>query len=53
LEQPNTTIFVSGGFDVVVDPMGSYVVFARDRLDALPNTVRDFLERIGRAKDAA
>ncbi len=53
LEQPNTTIFVSGGFDVVVDPMGSYVVYARDKMGVLPKTVLDILERIGRPMDAA
>jgi N-methylhydantoinase A len=53
LEQPNTTIFVSGGFDAVVDAMGSYVVYARDRTDKLPGTVRKILQEIGRKPDAS
>jgi N-methylhydantoinase A len=53
LEQPNTTIFVSGGFDAVVDSMGSYVVYARDKTEALPNAVKEILKQIGRPLDAA
>jgi N-methylhydantoinase A len=30
LEQVNTTIFVSGGFDAFVDPRGSFVVHRKD-----------------------
>jgi len=47
LEQPNTTIFVSGRFRVVVDELGSYVVFARDREDALPGSLRELLAKAG------
>ena len=43
LEQPNTTIFVSGGFDMVVDSLGSYVVYGRDKQDALPPSVKEIL----------
>jgi N-methylhydantoinase A len=53
LEQPNTTIFVSGAFDVVVDPMGSYVVYARDKVDTLPQAVKRILQNIGRPAGAA
>jgi len=53
LEQPNTTIFVSGGFDAVVDPMGSYVVYARDKAGTLPKAVKDILQKIGRPLDGA
>ena len=41
------------GFDVVIDSMGSYVVYAREKTDVLPNTVREILDRIGRPIDAA
>jgi N-methylhydantoinase A len=53
MEQPNTTIFVSGGFDVVVDPMGSYVVYARDKVEKLPQAVKEILQKIGRSLGAA
>jgi len=53
MEQPNTTIFVSGGFDVVVDPMGSYVVYARDKVEKLPQAVKQILQKIGRSLGAA
>ena len=36
IEQMNTTLFVAASFDVVVDGMGSFVVYRRDRPDALP-----------------
>jgi N-methylhydantoinase A len=52
MEQPNTTIFVSGGFDAVVDPMGSYVVYSRDKVDMLPKAVKQILEKIGRPAGA-
>jgi N-methylhydantoinase A len=52
MEQPNTTIFVSGGFDVVVDSMGSYVVYARDKIEMLPDAVKEILQEIGRPLDA-
>jgi N-methylhydantoinase A len=51
LEQPNTTIFVSGGFDAVVDPMGSYVVYDRDKSGMLPESVKMILNKIGRPVD--
>jgi len=41
LEQPNTTLFVSAAFDVLVDAMGSFVVYRRDRVAALPETLRE------------
>ena len=53
MEQPNTTIFVSGRFDSVVDSMGSYVVYARDKIDTLPDAVKQILQKIGRPFDAA
>jgi len=40
VEQRNTTLFVSAAFDLVVDELDSYVVFHRDRRDALPQTLR-------------
>jgi N-methylhydantoinase A len=53
LEQPNTTIFVSGDFDAVVDPMGSYVVYAREKAGTLPKSVKKILQQTGRPLDAA
>jgi N-methylhydantoinase A len=53
MEQPNTTIFVSGGFDAVVDSMGSYVVYVRDKIETLPKTVKQILQKVGRPVDAA
>jgi N-methylhydantoinase A len=41
VEQMNTTLFVAAEFDVVVDDMGSFVVYRRDRPDALPAGLRD------------
>jgi len=41
LEQMNTTLFVAADFDVVVDDMGSFVVYRRDRPDALPEGLRE------------
>jgi N-methylhydantoinase A len=52
LEQPNTTIFVSGGFDVVVDSLGSYVVFARDKETVLPHAAQEILKKLRRQTDA-
>jgi N-methylhydantoinase A len=43
LEQENTTLFVSGAFDVLVDKMGSFVVYRRDRIAALPESLREAL----------
>ena len=40
VEQRNTTLFVSAAFNVVVDSMDSFVVFRRDRIDALPQSLR-------------
>jgi len=40
VEQRNTTLFVSAAFDLVVDSMDSFVVFRRDRADALPDSLR-------------
>ena len=40
VEQRNTTLFVSAAFDLVVDSMNSFVVFRRDRIDALPDSLR-------------
>jgi len=48
MEQPNTTIFVSGDFDAVVDPMGSYVVYDRDKAGALPKAAKQILKKSGR-----
>jgi N-methylhydantoinase A len=53
LEQPNTTIFVSGGFDMVVDSLGSYVVYAREKEKALPRAAKDILAKLRRPLDAA
>jgi N-methylhydantoinase A len=36
VEQQNTTLFVAEEFDVVTDAYGSFVVYARERADALP-----------------
>jgi N-methylhydantoinase A len=43
LDQPNTTIFVSAGYGMVVDGMGSYLVFAENRVHRLPEAVRELL----------
>jgi len=40
LEQRNTTLFVAADFDVVVDDMGSFVVFSRERPGVLPEGLR-------------
>ncbi len=39
VEQRNTTLFVSQAFDLVVDPLGSFVVYRRDHRDALPESL--------------
>jgi N-methylhydantoinase A len=40
VEQRNTTLFVSGVFDLAVDALGSFLVYRRDRSDALPESLR-------------
>ena len=40
VEQRNTTLFVSASFDVAVDAMGSFLVYRREREDALPEDLR-------------
>ncbi len=40
VEQLNTTLFVSGSFDMAVDSLGSFLVCRRDRQDALPEALR-------------
>ncbi|MEN8151028.1 MAG: hydantoinase/oxoprolinase family protein [Planctomycetota bacterium] len=40
VEQRNTTLFTAEDFDVVVDAYGSFVVYARERADALPEGLR-------------
>jgi len=40
VEQRNTTLFVSAAYDLVADPMGSFLVHRRDRPDALPDSLR-------------
>ena len=40
VEQRNTTLFVSGSFDMAVDVMGSFLVCRRDREDALTRALR-------------
>jgi len=44
VEQVNTTLFISGDFDAVVDLHGAFVTYLRDRIDTLPDTVRSLLE---------
>ena len=44
VEQVNTTLFISGDFDAVVDLHGAFVTYLRDRIDALPETVRALLD---------
>ena len=41
VEQRNTTLFVSPAFDVVVDCLGSFVVYRRDRRDVLPASLSE------------
>lgn len=41
VEQRNTTLFVSAAFDLVVDSLGSFVVFRRGREDVLPASLRE------------
>jgi N-methylhydantoinase A len=43
VEQKNTTLFVSAAFDVAVDAFGSLVVHQRDRIEALPEGLREEL----------
>jgi N-methylhydantoinase A len=40
VEQRNTTLFVSAAFDMVVDAMGSFLVYRRERADVLPESLR-------------
>jgi N-methylhydantoinase A len=40
VEQRNTTLFVSAAFMLVVDAVGSMVVYRRDRADALPESLK-------------
>jgi N-methylhydantoinase A len=40
VEQRNTTLFISAAFDMVVDQMGSFIVYDRNKQDALPATLR-------------
>jgi N-methylhydantoinase A len=39
VEQRNTTLFMDATFDMVVDPVGSFVVYRRGKEDLLPSTV--------------
>jgi N-methylhydantoinase A len=41
VEQRNTSLFVGGAFDLLVDGLGSFVVYRRGREDALPESVRE------------
>jgi hypothetical protein len=41
VEQRNTTLFVDAGFDMVVDPFGSFVVHRGGKEDLLPSSVRE------------
>jgi N-methylhydantoinase A len=41
VEQRNTTLFVSAAFDVVVDRMGSFIVYDREKKDSLPASLRE------------
>jgi N-methylhydantoinase A len=43
VEQRNTTLFMSADYDAAVDSMGSFVVYHRDRREALPESVREVL----------
>jgi N-methylhydantoinase A len=43
VEQRNTTLFVSGAFDAIVDSLGSFVVYRRGKEDVLPAAVREGL----------
>jgi N-methylhydantoinase A len=43
VEQRNTTLFVSAAFELVVDAVGSMVVYRRDRSDILPESVKGTL----------
>jgi N-methylhydantoinase A len=45
VEQVNTTLFISGDFDAVVDLHGAFVTYLRDRIDALPQTVHSLLDQ--------
>jgi N-methylhydantoinase A len=40
VEQRNTTLFVDAAFDMVVDPVGSFVVHRRGKEDLLPSSAR-------------
>ncbi len=40
VEQRNTTLFVSGSFDLVVDALGSFLVYRRGREDVVPEPLR-------------
>ena len=41
VEQRNTSLFVGAAFDLVVDALGSFVVYRRGREDALPASIRE------------
>jgi N-methylhydantoinase A len=45
VEQRNTTLFVSAAFMLVVDAVGSMVVYRRDRADALPESLKGWSAR--------
>jgi N-methylhydantoinase A len=40
VEQRNTTLFVSAAFDLVVDQVGSFIVYDRNKREALPVSLR-------------
>jgi N-methylhydantoinase A len=40
LEHPFTTIFLSADFDMIVDSLGSYVLYMRDKKSQLPTTFK-------------
>jgi N-methylhydantoinase A len=43
IEQVNTTLLLSGSFDCLCDPYGSFVVFRKGEEGRLPSSVREML----------
>ncbi len=43
VEQRNTTLFLSAAFDLVTDPLGTFVVYRRELAEKLPETVKELL----------
>ena len=43
VDQANTSLFLSAAYSLVCDRFGNYLGYRRDRLDALPKTVKELV----------